>query len=96
MNRIESFSVDHRYIVPGMYISRQDGDIVTYDLRFKKPNNGKCLTNLEMHSVEYMAATYFRNSGISGRAIYLGPMGWRRILSAFAGCGRKDCAEGDR
>lgn len=96
MNRIESFSVDHRYIVPGMYISRQDGDIVTYDLRFKKPNNGKYLTNLEMHSVEYMAATYFRNSGISGRAIYLGPMGWRRILSAFAGYGRKDCAEGDR
>ena len=77
MNRIESFSVDHRYIVPGMYISRQDGDIVTYDLRFKKPNNGKYLTNLEMHSVEHMAATYFRNSEISDRVIYFGPMGCR-------------------
>ncbi len=77
MNRIESFSVDHRYIVPGMYISRKDGDIVTYDLRFKRPNSGKYLTNLEMHSVEHMAATYFRNSEISDRVIYFGPMGCR-------------------
>ena len=65
MNRIESFSVDHRYIVPGMYISRQDGDIVTYDLRFKKPNNGKYLTNLEMHSVEYMAANLLGTYGLA-------------------------------
>ena len=37
MQRITSFSVDHDYIVPGMYISRIDGDITTYDLRTRKP-----------------------------------------------------------
>ena len=40
MKRIASFSVDHDAIVPGMYVSRIDGDAVTYDLRTRKPNGG--------------------------------------------------------
>jgi S-ribosylhomocysteine lyase len=39
--RITSFSVDHDYITPGVYISRIDGDVVTYDLRTRKPNTGE-------------------------------------------------------
>ena len=37
MERIASFAVDHNKLVPGLYLSRRDGDIVTLDLRFKKP-----------------------------------------------------------
>ena len=62
MQRITSFSVDHDYIVPGMYISRIDGDITTYDLRTRKPNCGDYMDNITMHSMEHMLATFLRNS----------------------------------
>ena len=51
MERIASFTVDHNKLVPGLYYSRRDGDVVTFDLRFKKPNTGDLLSNSEMHSV---------------------------------------------
>ena len=35
MERIASFTVDHNKLTKGMYISRIDGDIVTYDIRMK-------------------------------------------------------------
>ena len=57
MERIASFTVDHDVLVPGLYLSRQDGDVVTLDLRFKKPNTGDLLTNAEMHSVEHCCGT---------------------------------------
>ena len=75
MNKIASFSVDHDKINPGIYISRIDGDIVTYDMRTRKPNIGDYMDNLTMHSVEHMFATYVRNSEISDNVIYFGPMG---------------------
>ena len=76
MEKIESFKVDHRYIVPGIYLSRRDADIDTYDLRFKKPNGGCYLDNVEMHSVEHLFATYVRNEA-PDKVIYFGPMGCR-------------------
>ena len=75
MERIASFSVDHDVLVPGLYLSRRDGNVVTYDLRFKKPNTGDLLTNAEMHSVEHIIATALRNSGDKDAVIYFGPMG---------------------
>ena len=57
MNRIASFQVDHNKLTPGMYLSRRDGETVTFDLRFKKPNTGDLLSNAEMHSVEHIIAT---------------------------------------
>ena len=75
MERIASFSVDHDVLVPGLYLSRRDGSVVTYDLRFKKPNTGDLLTNAEMHSVEHIIATALRNSGDKDAVIYFGPMG---------------------
>ena len=33
IQRITSFSVDHDRLTPGIYISRVDGDITTFDLR---------------------------------------------------------------
>lgn len=75
LTRIASFSVNHDYIVPGIYISRVDGDITTYDLRTRKPNSDEYMDNLTMHSTEHMLATLLRNSDIKDRVIYFGPMG---------------------
>lgn len=77
MERIQSFCVDHDFISEGIYISRIDGDITTFDLRTRVPNMGDYMDNLTMHSVEHMFATYIRNSKIGDRVIYFGPMGCR-------------------
>ncbi len=75
MERIASFQVDHNKLEPGLYLSRRDGDITTFDLRFKKPNTGDLLTNAEMHSVEHIIATLLRNSSRKDAVVYFGPMG---------------------
>lgn len=75
MKRITSFSVDHDYIVPGVYLSRIDGDVVTYDLRTRRPNCGDYMDNVTMHTVEHMMATFLRNSDMADQIIYFGPMG---------------------
>ena len=75
MKRITSFSVDHDYIIPGVYLSRIDGDITTYDLRTRRPNCGDYMDDVTMHTVEHMLATFLRNSEIADSIIYFGPMG---------------------
>ncbi len=75
INKIASFTVDHDVLVEGIYVSRIDGDITTYDLRTRVPNGGDYMDNLTMHSVEHMFATYIRSSELSDRVIYFGPMG---------------------
>ena len=75
MQKIQSFCVDHDYITEGIYISRIDGDITTFDLRTRRPNCGEYMDNITMHSLEHMFATYVRASIISDRVIYFGPMG---------------------
>ena len=75
LTRIASFSVNHDFIDEGIYISRIDGDITTYDMRTRKPNMDEYMDNLTMHSVEHLFATYVRNSEISDNVIYFGPMG---------------------
>ena len=77
MKQIASFQVDHDKITPGMYISRIDGDITTFDLRTRTPNAGAYMDNVTMHSVEHMLATLLRNSEIAQQVIYFGPMGCR-------------------
>ena len=75
MKKIASFTVNHDNISEGIYISRIDGDITTYDMRTRKPNMGDYMDNLTMHSVEHMFATYVRNSEYGENIIYFGPMG---------------------
>ena len=75
MNKIASFTVDHTKLDEGIYISRIDGDVVTYDLRMRKPNTGDLISNAAMHSLEHMFATVIRNSRVSDKVIYFGPMG---------------------
>ena len=75
MERIASFTVDHQVLMPGLYYSRRDSSVVTFDLRFKKPNTGDLLTNAEMHSIEHIIATMLRNSPDKDAVVYFGPMG---------------------
>ena len=77
MEKIASFKVDHTKLDPGIYISRVDGDIVTYDLRTRKPNAGDYMDTRTAHTVEHMFATFVRNSEIKDSVIYFGPMGCR-------------------
>lgn len=75
MNKIKSFLVDHTILKEGIYISRIDGDCITYDLRFCRPNSGILLDNSSIHTTEHMLATFLRNSDIADSVIYFGPMG---------------------
>lgn len=75
MEQIASFTVDHNTLLPGLYYSRRDGEIVTFDLRFKRPNTGDLLTNSQMHSAEHLIATLLRNSQDREAVVYFGPMG---------------------
>ena len=75
VEKIASFKVDHDLLNEGIYVSRIDGDITTYDLRTRVPNMGDYMDNLTMHSVEHMFATYIRSSEIGEKVIYFGPMG---------------------
>ena len=80
MDLIESFSVDHTAIIPGIFTSRKDsvgGDAVTtYDIRLKRPNREPVIDVAAMHSLEHLIATYLRNdANWKGEIIYWGPMG---------------------
>lgn len=75
MERIKSFQINHNILEPGFYISREDDNVITYDLRTRKPNAGDYMSNATMHSLEHMFATYARNSVVSDKVIYFGPMG---------------------
>ncbi|MBQ4474150.1 MAG: S-ribosylhomocysteine lyase [Lachnospiraceae bacterium] len=77
MNQVASFNVNHDRLEKGMYISRVDRDIITYDVRMKKPNGGDYLSNGEVHTFEHLLATYLRSSRIQDSVIYIGPMGCR-------------------
>ena len=77
MKKITSFTVDHNTLEKGIYISRIDGDITTYDMRFIKPNTPPFLPNPVMHTIEHLFATYSRNSEYADNVIYFGPMGCR-------------------
>ena len=80
MELINSFSVDHTRIVPGIYTSRVDNlgeyKVTTYDIRLKRPNKEPAVDVAAMHSLEHIIATYLRNSEEwKNEVIYWGPMG---------------------
>lgn len=77
MHRIPSFSIDHTRLERGVYLSRQDDDIMTWDVRMKEPNHGDYLSNGAIHTIEHLFATYARNSAYQDGVIYIGPMGCR-------------------
>ena len=84
MERIASFSVDHRVLEPGVYVSRRDADAATgcttttFDLRMTAPNREPVMDTAAVHAIEHLGATFLRNDAEwSGRVIYFGPMGCR-------------------
>lgn len=77
MKKIASFTIDHTVLPKGMYLSRIDANAVTYDLRFRNPNKEQVMDNASIHTLEHLFATYVRNSDVSDKIIYFGPMGCR-------------------
>ena len=77
LKKIASFQVNHDVLQHGIYTSRIDGDVITYDIRMKLPNKGVYLNNPAMHTIEHLIATFVRSSVYSDRIIYFGPMGCR-------------------
>lgn len=77
MEKIASFQINHTRLMPGMYTSRIDGDVVTYDLRFVRPNTPPFLENGVLHTIEHLFATFVRSSRFKDGIIYFGPMGCR-------------------
>lgn len=77
MERIASFCVDHTTLDRGMYLSRRDGDVLTWDIRMKRPNQGDYLSTAAAHTLEHLFATCARNSRFKDGVIYVGPMGCR-------------------
>ena len=75
MKRIASFEVNHDKLKPGMYTSRIDGDVTTYDIRMVYPNAGTYIDPAAGHTFEHLFATYTRNSRFADKIIYCGPMG---------------------
>ncbi len=76
MKKIASFEVDHTKLEKGLYISRIDDDIVTYDIRMIKPNTPPFLENAAIHTIEHIFATFARNE-YPKNIVYFGPMGCR-------------------
>ena len=80
MKLIQSFSVDHTRIVPGIFVSRADkvgaGTVTTYDVRLKRPNREPVIDVAAMHSLEHIIATNLRNDPAwKDEVVYWGPMG---------------------
>lgn len=77
MKKIASFTVNHDVLTKGMYVSRIDGDVVTYDIRMKVPNGGDYFDMASAHTMEHLFATFARNSAYADDVLYVGPMGCR-------------------
>lgn len=82
METIKSFTVDHKRLLPGVYISRKDStghDVVTtFDIRMTRPNFEPVMNTAEIHTLEHLGATFLRNHEEWGdKIIYFGPMGCR-------------------
>ncbi len=77
MKTIPSFQIDHNILKKGIYISRIDDDITTYDIRMREPNREPVMTNAAMHTIEHLFATYrvwrqhhlFRPYGMQNRLL---------------------------
>ncbi|MFV0503008.1 MAG: S-ribosylhomocysteine lyase [Lachnospirales bacterium] len=81
--KIQSFTVDHDKLLPGVYVSRKDNVgnhvVTTFDIRMKIPNKEPVLDNPAIHTLEHLIATYLRTqeNPFIDKIIYFGPMGCR-------------------
>lgn len=82
MEKINSFTVDHIRLVPGLYVSRidyvNDNPVTTFDIRMTSPNDEPVMNTAEVHTIEHLGATFLRNHETwADKTIYFGPMGCR-------------------
>lgn len=76
MEVIQSFTIDHTKLLPGIYISRADEGFTTFDIRMTTPNREPAVAPAAMHSLEHLMATWMRNKeGVKQDVVYVGPMG---------------------
>ena len=75
MERITSFSVDHTKLTKGIYISRIDDNLITFDIRMTTPNLEPAIDPKAAHTIEHIGATLLRNGKFKDKIIYFGPMG---------------------
>ena len=77
MKKVPSLQIDHNILKKGIYISRIDDDITTYDIRMKEPNRGDFLTNSAIHTIEHIFKTFISTTEFGDNIIYFGPMASR-------------------
>ncbi len=82
MKTIASFTVNHKRLLPGVYVSRKDNTghdtVTTFDIRMTRPNYEPVMNTAEVHTIEHLGATFLRNHEKWGsKIIYFGPMGCR-------------------
>lgn len=84
METVQSFTINHLLLEPGVYLSRKDKDpdtgciVSTFDLRMTAPNREPVMNTAGVHAIEHLGATFLRNDNEWGsRIIYFGPMGCR-------------------
>jgi S-ribosylhomocysteine lyase len=82
METIASFTVNHKRLLPGVYVSRKDSTghdtVTTFDIRMTRPNYEPVMNTAEVHTIEHLGATFLRNHEEWGdKVIYFGPMGCR-------------------
>ena len=70
MDKIESFQKDHKTLEPGLYMQKQNRNILTFDLRFIKPNIG-AIPIEAMHTIEHLFATWLKISNNELRDIMI-------------------------
>lgn len=76
MEKIASFMINHDTLVAGIYTSRIDfDDVITYDIRFCRPNAGRYLSPAGAHTIEHIFATWVRSCELANQVVYFGPMG---------------------
>ena len=82
MEKIESFTINHMVLEPGIYVSRKDNIgkevVTTFDLRMTRPNFEPVMNTAEVHTIEHLVATFLRNhEEYKDKTVYFGPMGCR-------------------
>ena len=54
MEVIQSFTIDHTHLKPGIYVSREDKGFTTFDLRITEPNKEPAVASSAKEDVVYV------------------------------------------
>ena len=62
MEKIASFTIDHTRLLPGVYVSRRDGQgdgrVTTFDLRLTAPNREPVMDTPAIHTIEHLGQPF--------------------------------------